>query len=179
MPSTPDTDVPYTKVCTRCGQRKFVPEFYLNRQTGYRPPHCKVCHRAHMRRYYAENGPACRERMRRYRAANKARIGENTRQWKRRHPERVREYSRRYRRRNPQHEACRRASHALRELGLLEVADTCEDCGAPADVMHHPDYSDPWRVVPLCHRCHAARHHAVWRRTGGGPVKYPEEYDEE
>ena len=178
MHPTPDSGLPHTKVCTRCGQRKYVPEFYLNRQTGYRRPDCKACRRAQARRYYAQNAAACRERARRYKAAHPERAKAAVRDWLRRHPERLRDYVRRYRRRYPQRDAVRRASRALRDLGLLEVGDRCEDCGAPADVMHHPDYSDPWRVVPLCIRCHMARHFAEWRRTGGGPVKYPEEYED-
>jgi hypothetical protein len=44
-------------------------------------------------------------------------------------------------------------------------------------VLYHEDYEDVTHVVSLCRRCHVLRHFAVWRRTGGGPVKYPWEYD--
>ena len=176
---TPDPDHPLTKVCSKCGREKHLMEFHLNYQTGRRRPDCKACRRAQCRRYYAENAPACRERARRYRAAHPERAREAVRDWLRRHPERVRDYVQRQRRRYPKRDAVRRASRALRDMGLLEVGDRCEACGGEAEVMHHPDYRDPLRVVPLCVSCHMRRHNAAWRRTGGGPVKYPEEYDDE
>jgi len=178
MHRTPDPDYPHTKVCTQCGRRKYAPEFHLNRHTGYRRPDCKECRRARCRRYYADNGPACREKARRSRARHPDRAKARVDDWKRRHPERVREYGRRTRRRYPERQACRQASRGLRKMGLLEVGDRCEVCGGEADLMHHTDYTDPWRVVPLCTPCHMRRHNAAWRRTGGGPVKYPEEYDD-
>jgi hypothetical protein len=178
MSATPAAPLPHTKVCTKCGETKYAPEFYLDRKTGRRRPDCKECRRAQCRRYYAENGPACRERARRYRARHPERAKAMVRDWKRRHPERVREYWQRNERRYPKRNACRRVSRGLREMGLLDVGDACEDCGGPADLMHHPDYTNPWRVVPLCTPCHMRRHNAVWRREGGGPVKYPEEYGE-
>ena len=178
MYRTTDPDLPFTKVCTKCGRRKYVPEFYLNRHTGYRRPDCKACRRAQCRRYYAANAPACRERARRYKAAHPEQAEAAHLAWKRRNPDRLREYWHRSRRRYPKRDACRRVSRGLRRMGLLEVGTTCEECGAAAEVMHHPDYADPWRVVPLCTSCHMRAHNAAWRRTGGGPVKYPEEYDE-
>ena len=173
----PDPDHPLTKVCTKCGQEKHLMEFHLDYQTGRRRPDCKACRRAQHRRYYAENGPACRERARKYKAAHPERAKAAHLAWRRRNPDRLREYWQRNRRRYPGRNACRRAARALRELGLLDVGDRCEACGGEAEVMHHPDYRDPLRVVPLCVSCHMRRHNAAWRRTGGGPVKYPEEYD--
>jgi len=174
---TPDPDHPVTKACTKCGQEKHLMEFYLKYSEGRRRPDCKACVSESGKRYYAANGPRCRAQMRRYNEKNRERVREQTRAWKRRNRERVREYSRQYRRRHRRREAVRRASHALVELGLLKVADRCEDCGGGPIQLHHPDYSDPWNVIPLCRSCHMSRHNAEWRRNGGGPVKYPEEYD--
>jgi len=173
-----DPEHPLTKVCTKCGQEKHLMEFHLNYQTGKRRPDCKACRRAQGRRYYAENAPACRQKARAYRAAHPERARETVRAWHRRHPGWQRDYYRRYKQRYPRRNAVRQVSRGLVELGLLEVADRCADCGGGPIELHHPDYSDPWRVVPLCRSCHMRRHNAEWRRTGGGPVKYPEEYDD-
>ena len=172
----PDPEHPLTKVCSKCGEEKHLMEFYLDYQEGRRRPDCKACVRARTRRYYAENGPQCREKARRYNAAHRERAQAQTREWKRRHPERVRDYWQQNHRRYPERYYVRRVSQFLRKLGLLEVADECADCGGGPVEMHHLDYRDPFRVVPLCRRCHSRRHFAEWRRHGGGPVKYPEEY---
>ena len=91
------------------------------------------------------------------------------RRWKRRPPERVRECWKRNPRRYPERYLVRRASRGLRELGLLDVGDRCADCGGGPVELHHPDYRDPFHVVPLCRRCHLRRHYAEWRRAGEVP----------
>ena len=173
---TPDPEHPVTKVCTKCGREKHLMEFYLDYQRGRRRPDCKACVRGRRRRHYQANGPRCREQARQYKAAHSDRTREAQRAWRRRHPERLRHSWRRNRRRYPERCLVRRVSRGLRELGLLEVGDRCADCGGGPVELHHPDYGDPYRVVPLCRRCHLRRHYAEWRRNGGGPVKYPEEY---
>jgi DNA-directed RNA polymerase subunit RPC12/RpoP len=54
--------------------------------------------------------------------------------------------------------AHRMVSWALQE-GRIEHADHCARCGDRGRVVgHHPDYSDPLRVVWLCPTCHANEH---------------------
>ncbi len=197
---------PLTKVCSKCGQEKHLMEFYLDYGRGRRQAQCKACARAYSRRYhranaarrrarhrhwYAANAERCREQHRQWYAANAERCRRRSRQryaahrerelasrreWARWHRERVREQQRRYRRRYPRRLVVRQVSRGLWKLGLLDVGERCEDCGSREIELHHPDYADPFRVVALCHACHMARHFAEWRRTGGGPVKYPDEY---
>ncbi|MFC1806475.1 glycoside hydrolase family 2 protein, partial [Planctomycetota bacterium] len=167
MEWTPDPNHPLTRVCTKCGEEKHLMEFYLDYRTGRRIAQCKDCRRAYSRRYHAANAARCRAQNRAWKAANRERHRESARRWRRRHRERY-----------PRRKAVRGASYGLWKLGLLDVGDRCEDCGSREIELHHPDYADPFRVVPLCHACHMARHFAVWRRDGGGPVKYPEEYRE-
>ena len=176
---TPDPNRPLTKMCSKCSAEKHLMEFHLNYPTGRRRPDCKACRRAQCRRYYAANAPACREKARRYKAAHPDRAKATVDAWKLRNPDRLKEYWRRQRRRFPRRNLVRRISRGLRQLGLLEVDDHCADCGGGPIHLHHPDYDDPWRVIPLCRSCHMRRHNAAWRRTGGGPVKYPEEYDDD
>ena len=173
---TPDPDRPLTKVCTKCKTEKHFMEFYILYHRGRRRPDCKECRLAVQRRYYARNAAACREYSRRYRAAHPERVRELHRDWLRRHPDWQRARWPQDRERHPRRRAIRRATRALYDLGLIEADDRCADCGGGPIELHHPDYDDPWRVVPLCRPCHMRRHHAAWRRTGGGPVKYPEEY---
>ncbi len=183
MEWTPDPEHPLRKVCTKCGREKHLMEFYLDYQSGRRRPRCKACERAYTRRYYAEHLEHCRARSRQWYAdnddrgranardwyaANRARHREQGRKWAQQHPEQVRAMKRRYARRYPGRERVRQVSRGLVRLGLIEVGDRCTDCGSPDFELHHPDYSDPFRVVPLCHRCHMARHWAEWRGTGGG-----------
>lgn len=51
---------------------------------------------------------------------------------------------------------CRSYSNVLQARGLIRV-ETCSECGADAE-KHHPDYTDPRRVVWLCRRCHRRLH---------------------
>lgn len=44
-------------------------------------------------------------------------------------------------------------------LGLLPCpsAQSCEDCGEPAQCYDHRDYSRPFEVAPVCLRCNSSR----------------------
>ena len=175
------------------------------RRRARRQEHLAEC-RAHDREYYGKNAERLRARQQERRAADREHCRELTRrswaahaverragsrqyyadhadrlkarslEWHRRHAQRVRELRRAYRERHPDRVAARLATHYLRTLGVIERPDRCTDCGGKATEHHHPDYAKPLDVLSLCHPCHTRRHFAVWRRTGGGPVKYPEEY---
>jgi len=84
----------------------------------------------------------------------------------------------RSRRKHPREQAVRSRTYRLKALGVLDLADKCEDCGGPAQLVHHETYGDVCALVSLCRRCHLARHFRVWRKTGGGPVRYPHEYED-
>ena len=172
----PDPEHPLTKVCSKCREEKHLMEFHVRYSSGRRRADCKACCRAAMRRYYATHGPQCRARMRRRRAADPVGRRERVKASRHLYRERKRRHDRLYRRRYPERTLVRWTSWSLRKLGLLAVADCCTDCGGGPVELHHPDYGDPFTVVPLCRPCHWRRHLAVWRRVGGGPVKYPEEY---
>jgi len=154
---------------------KAIAEFYLLRASGRREQPCRACQRAYRRRYYAENRERLVAVQRRYvreredperRRARNARIARR---------QRAKVATRRQR----EESAVRRRTQRLRYLGLLSLAEKCEDCGAPAVLVHHETYDDVCALVSLCRACHMVRHYRVWRRTGGGPVKYPHEYPEE
>ena len=72
--------------------------------------------------------------------------------WKKEHPEERREgrkfFNQIY---NKLHPERKRAWNAAQYVDIL---DACEKCGSQVDVQkHHPDYSKPKEVRPLCRRC--------------------------
>ncbi|HUT34084.1 MAG TPA: hypothetical protein VNE39_11420 [Planctomycetota bacterium] len=153
-----------TRVCRKCGREKPLAEFFLNYTLGRRRSPCRVCVRKYCRGYYAANRDKVRAWHRGYYeredlAQRRARCARNTRK----HRER---------------EAVRYRTKRFRYLGVLTLAERCEDCGGPATEIHHETYGDVCSFVCLCRRCHMARHFRVWRKTGGGPVRYPHEYEE-
>ena len=203
----PDPDHPVTKVCVKCGVEKHLMEFHLRRDTGRRRNDCKACRNAASRRYAAEHADELREKNRRYHAEHREEIRAVNRRWREAnaeklrakhradyaadpqgHYKRVREWVKnnraweRARQRlyyhNNKHKAkVRHATRLLREIGALSRADHCADCAGKATEHHHVDYDSPFEVISLWRKCHMSRHFARWRKTGGGPVKYPEEYD--
>jgi hypothetical protein len=155
-----------TRVCRKCGAEKPFPEFRLNRRTGRRHSPCRACCRAYRRQYYAANRDKVRAVQKRY-------------YLERENPVRRRERNARAARKNRAKQTIRRRTQRLRVLGVLTLAADCADCGGPAALVHHETYGDVAALVSLCRSCHMARHYRVWRRHGGGPVRYPWEYEEE
>jgi len=157
-----------TRVCPRCGREQPIPEFYLHRATGRRASHCRACCRAYRRRYYAAHPERVKAAV----------LASRRREDPARRRARNRRYARRARQRRAQ-AAVRERTRRLRILGLLTLADHCQDCGRTPQVVHHETYGDVLALVSLCRSCHMKRHFRIWRKTGGGPVRYPWEYDRE
>ncbi len=157
----------YTRTCPRCGCEQPAAEFYLHQATGRRASHCRACCRAARRRYYIENPDKVRAALRR--------------SYQRQDPAKRRARNARYARQERARlkAAVRARTTRLRILGLLTLAERCEDCGRPAALVHHETYDDVLALASLCRSCHMKRHFRVWRKTGGGPVRYPWEYQDE
>jgi hypothetical protein len=51
--------------------------------------------------------------------------------------------------------------NAWRVGGRVKVADSCEVCGKSGVQRHHPDYSKPAYVIPLCPLHHKAAHKKI------------------
>ncbi|HUT34918.1 MAG TPA: hypothetical protein VNE39_15620 [Planctomycetota bacterium] len=153
-----------THVCRKCGREKPLAEFRLHYARGTRHSPCRACSRAYKRRYNVANRDKIRAYARHY--------------YMQEDPDRQRVRYARYRRQQREMIAVRARTNRLRVLGVLTLADHCEDCGGPAALIHHETYGDVCALVSLCHRCHMARHYRVWRKTGGGSVRYPQEYEE-
>jgi len=101
----------------------------------------KAQHRIYMKEY-----------MRSWRKNNREKDLESHRKstlkWKKTHPKERREEHKLFNKRHPER---KKAWSAARSVDILNV---CENCGSQIDIQkHHPDYSKPKEVHPLCRRC--------------------------
>jgi len=56
--------------------------------------------------------------------------------------------------------AHRKVSYAVRMKHIPPAKNLiCKHCGKQAQQYHHPDYSKPLDIIPLCKLCHEAVHH--------------------
>lgn len=139
------------KTCGRCGEEKPVSEFNrMSSRPDGRQGYCRQCNALHHRGYYAANLATERAKGRAYYLANK---------------EARQRYSRRYNIMNRKNHATHHVVRAAVKSGQLPHIDTqsCAHCGQAAAEYHHPDYSRPLDVVPLCHSCHKRVHVSVLR----------------
>ena len=114
--------------------------------------HPEKCREARHRRYYA-NPEKYRERARRARKANPEKQRESARRWREAHLGESRESASKWRK-------AHRYEHAAQEQARsrIPLADACELCGAKARHRHHPDYSQPLRIMHVCASCHKRIH---------------------
>ena len=125
----PTTPAHFYKSCSKCRQRKLIEEFYKNSTTKDGYQYqCKICSNNHQKKY-------------RQTKQGKA----NTKRYHNRHPERIKIKN--------------LVNHAIR-AGKLPRPDTlfCTYCYEMAQHYHHPDYSKPLEVIPLCRKCHRKIH---------------------
>jgi hypothetical protein len=136
------------KRCFKCGEEKWLHEFYAHPQMG--DGHlgkCKNCTkkdvregRAARRKQYSEY-----ERARFQRPERKAAVKASLRRQQLRHPEKA---------------AARTAVMTAIRNGSL-IRQPCEVCGEPKAQAHHEDYSKPLEVRWLCFRHHREAHGQV------------------
>ena len=134
------------KRCTKCGHLKPLTAFSPAKgYRGGRDAQCRACRAAYMREWRRRNLEHARA---------KARLQNRKR----------RDYFTAYYR-TPGYRfkhAVRNVSYWAVEAGLLPRKDRCEHCGAGGKGArlhrHHPDYSDPLRIVWLCTQCHGEVH---------------------
>lgn len=153
------------RTCPRCRREQPIAEFYLHRATGRRASHCRACAREYSRRRYAADPQKAKAIQRRA--------------YLREDPEQRRRRNRRYAAQSRARNAVRARTQRLRVLGVLTLAERCEDCGRPPALIHHETYGDLATLHSLCRPCHMRRHWRQWRKAGGGPVKYFWEYQTE
>ena len=117
-----------------------------------------MCKRKRMKKYASEHKEQELARSNAYYKANQERL-DNERK-KRRLKNIETEKAKADARRKPEQvKAHNSVKHAVAKGDLPRVKTcTCADCGVQAEEYHHPDYSKPLWVVPLCKACHVRRH---------------------
>jgi predicted nucleic acid-binding Zn-ribbon protein len=165
------------KRCTKCGQTKDVSEFYGNKNAkdGLEWG-CKKCKSEQYYKRYKQDPKAILDRNRKY-ATSKAGI-ENRSNWIERSKNKLHEYRvryihtkkgkeavekkiKRYNNEYPEKRYAKEVIHDLVRRGKLPRVNTltCHRCHVnQAEHYHHPDYSKPMDVIPLCVQCHIDIH---------------------
>ncbi len=117
------------KICSKCKETKSFAEFSKNctRRDGYQNQ-CKICKSNSNKKY------------------NQTEKGKTTRKVS----------DKRFHICHPKH---RKVGNAVRNAiiaGRLPRPDTlqCHYCPVPAEQYHHPDYSKPFYIFPVCKKCH-------------------------
>ena len=138
------------KACIKCGEVKDLSAFPKNsRASDGRHAKCKTCTNEYLRAYRStpEGAAKEKERQRKRYAEKKDSILARFKRHRSQHPEKIKANS---------------AVRTALRRGELAPASACEcnDCGAPAQHLHHHSYEQQhWLdVVPLCASCHRIRH---------------------
>jgi hypothetical protein len=80
---------------------------------------------------------------------------ESHRRYCKKHPEYQKEHRKRYAERHPDRKSARHKAFSLN-------VESCARCGSTWKIeRHHPDYSKPLNIVPLCHTCHVREHNGL------------------
>jgi len=136
------------KMCCRCRQEKPLEEFGPDCRAGDgRKSACRLCVNGHKR--IRMQSPEVHARhlahKRKYRRTErgKAQHRKNSNKYRERYPERIK--------------AGKAVMRAIRN-GSLSYPDqrNCAMCSMTACEYHHPDYSRPLDVIPLCKDCHVS-----------------------
>lgn len=131
--------------CYKCGEEKELKDFFrdTSRKLGV-SNRCKICSQNYWRVY---------------KRGEKYRIGNNKYQqisekYKFRHRKAVQSYSKKFPERIKAHQLVKNLRNKLVDVG-------CVKCGVIGNKLHlhHPDYHQPYLVIPLCIRCHEKEHH--------------------
>jgi hypothetical protein len=103
-----------------------------------------------------------------YYEAHKDEIKKRSKEWASENPEKRKAIRHKYHVNNAERESAkdrqwrldhpgRKRAHYLAESSIPLNAE-CDYCGKPARDRHHPDYSQPLKVVHLCKKCHGKIH---------------------
>jgi hypothetical protein len=103
---------------------------------------CKDCTNNYRRQKRKVDAISFRAKQRIYYRKRRDMFLQNASEWQQKNPEKVK--------------AKNRANYALR-TGEIEKLP-CQICGNLKSEMHHPDYTQPYMVIFLCHRHHAMLH---------------------
>lgn len=145
-------------VCIKCGVRKPVSAFYLNRTVPRTD--CKECNKAKSRG--RKRPPEVR---RAWEQANRDKVAAKNRRYRTRHRVAVNARRDRWYAAAPERLAAHVAVRNALRAGTLTRPDACVRCGSVTRWLdaHHADYKKPLDVEWLCRTCHrkADKEHAA------------------
>jgi hypothetical protein len=140
------------KRCSRCGIEKDESEFGQDvyRKDGLRS-YCKHCSN--------QIAQASRVKHPGQRSASDKAYYEKTKVNIEKFREKSRAHKKKYKK---QYEAHLKVKWEVKSGRLQPVSECqCQKCGKVAEEYHHPDYSKPLEVIPLCKACHVKLHKAL------------------
>jgi len=154
------------KQCSHCKQIKPVSEFSKDKyKKDGLDIYCKLC-RSKKRKTYSLS-PRGKATRRHWQQTEKAKTSQKRRSRKYRqskkgkalHKKNRRKYEQSERRHPEKARARSITSHAI-AAGKIDFAKNhkCTYCEKPAEQYHHPDYSKPLNVEPVCRSCHRILH---------------------
>ena len=156
-----------TKQCSKCKQILPISEFHIRKASLDRHScRCKKCCQEYKKRYYAsEYGhEKCKVDQKRYYNSEHGYKIHKVTQKRYSTSERGREVQNKsseiYRQKHPNEQKVRTMiGNAVRDGKLPRAFKYhCKICGNQARDYHHPDYSKPLEVIPLCRKCHKIVH---------------------
>lgn len=119
---------------------------------------CKSCASEYHKKWLliGEHAKKCSNRFKEWVKENKSRDDELHQTWRKNNWDKYLESHRvgqlKYASKNPEKIAAQQLAGRNRKRLIKEF---CEDCGSNQRLeMHHPDYSQPLKVITLCHKCH-------------------------
>lgn len=147
------------KTCSKCCETKPLDSFYAHpKAKDGLLAKCKDCHKADVRKNYAEKRPQ-------YQAYEAERNATEKRREHRRAAGKRHYWS--------NHEKARARAELKRAVREGRVQrKPCQVCGDPRSDGHHHDYSKPLDVEWMCFKCHRAEHGQVSLSGYVSPVKY-------
>ncbi|MCP4540642.1 MAG: hypothetical protein GY832_26185 [Chloroflexi bacterium] len=156
------TDPIETKRCPKCKQDKRLDYFGTDRsRKDNKKIHCKACQAKYAR---SPAGRAARQRWLDGGGAEKLRRYQQSEKGKADHYKAVVAH----RKRNPQKAKAITAVARAVVRGKIPKATelNCLHCDEAAQEYHHPDYSKPLGVIPLCRQCHRDLHLQMKNKSG-------------
>lgn len=183
-----------TKVCTKCGIKKPLDQFYKDKKKkDWYHSCCKSCKNIVNKKYIDNNNLIIKQKAKKYREEHKEHIKEknknwywnnrdkaleNNRQYKIDHPDYSKKMYYKHRDKYIQNSKDRQKKMWYTKLHSVTYSfikkhnlypDECCLCWSNKSIeAHHPDYSKWYEVIFICHKCHQNIH--AWNINCPKPI---------